>query len=135
MQKRIWLASGLSIFILFLSSACDGTFGIQTYDLNGKAVDVRANSSSTTWGSVLSGASVTLTNTSSGKSLSSRLDSKGSFSFSAVPVGRYRINASKAGWTFVPRIVDMSGLRGPCPTSLGYTPSSRHHLYHYRMAG
>jgi hypothetical protein len=93
---------------------------IQDYDVDGKAVNVQASRSDDTWGSVLSGTEVTLKDTSSGATYSSTVSSFGNFGFDGLPVGEYRMTASKSGWAFVPRVVEITGKEAQLPPLLGY---------------
>lgn len=97
---------------------------IQDYDVDGKAVNVQASKSDTTWGSVLSGTAVTLKDTSNGDTYNATVSSFGNFGFDGLPVGEYRMTASKSGWAFVPRVVDITGSEAQLPPLLGFQPVS-----------
>jgi len=124
MKRDLGTSLVLLISFSILFAACDVSVTVQekTFDVSGKALNVRADSASTTWGSVLAGTTVKLTDTISASVKTATVNSSGTYSFSELPVGRYQISAVKSGWVFVPRTLDISGASAVLPDLLGYQP-------------
>jgi Carboxypeptidase regulatory-like domain/TonB dependent receptor len=79
----------VSLGALFLCSACFAQF--DTGSIAGTVLDEQ--------GAAISGASITLTNTATGRLFSGNSNSDGGFVFSALPAGAYRIEVEKAGFS------------------------------------
>jgi hypothetical protein len=113
---------------LFLSS-CNISLGgsnsvSSTVSVYGKAVNVRASSDSTSWykDSTLSlvGSLVTISKIGGYTSKTTTVGSAGTYAFSGIEPGRYKISAVQTGWAFVPRNVEISGYASELPDLLGY---------------
>jgi len=74
----------------------------------------------------LAGATITLTNVyDATKSTSATVDSYGDWTASDVSSGKYRITGSKAGWTFIPKEIEITGILSSSEPILAFeTPSN-----------
>lgn len=72
----------------------------------------------------LIGSIITMTDQSSGKVLEGTVGSDGSYLIDGVGAGRYLVEGARDGWSFVPRVVDISGFLTSLPAMLAYeTPA------------
>lgn len=105
---------------------------IQTYDVNGKVVAVQAAGGSTEWwtqgGQSLAGATITARH-EDGATSTATVGSSGTYAFSKLKVGRYTIEGSSSGWTFVPRTVDVTGSDTTLPDLLAYYGADADTIY------
>lgn len=119
-MKTIKVPAFIAALALLVLSCEVTVTNIQTYDVSGTAVNVRADRDDTTWGSVLRGTVVTLTDTTSGSVRTATVNSGGTFGWDGLPVGEYRMTAEKSGWAFVPRLIELTGRTLVLPDLLGY---------------
>lgn len=126
--KKVLTLSIVAFAALSLSS-CDGFFsalGDALMSVDGSVVNARAAGASTEWykGSgteTLVGATVTLTNVkTSTQKYTGTVSSNGTYSISGVEPGRYKLEGTKSGWQFVPKVVDVSGFSNTLPNLLAY---------------
>jgi len=78
----------------------------------------------------LVGATITLTNQSStGADAYGTVASDGTFTLYDVEPGRYILSGKHTGWTFVPRLVDITGFMTTLPTVIAYPTASDSEIF------
>ncbi|OHD26803.1 MAG: hypothetical protein A2Y38_10770 [Spirochaetes bacterium GWB1_59_5] len=130
MKKIVRLSAiALLAFAAISMTGCD-LFGAVIASVSGKAVNAQAAGDATDFykndSITLVGASITLTNQSAdGEDAAGTVSSDGTFSILDVEPGRYILSGSRSGWTFVPRLVDITGFMTTLPTVIAYpTPTN-----------
>ncbi|HPB66667.1 MAG TPA: carboxypeptidase-like regulatory domain-containing protein, partial [Spirochaetales bacterium] len=111
--------------------SCDWLISAVVMGVNGKAVNVLAEVTSTTdeyWKGesssgaavTLQGATITFTSLKEGDSTtySTSVDSSGNWYLSGVSAGKYRITGSQTGWTFIPMDIEISGFMSEVTTDV-----------------
>ncbi len=96
-------------------------------DVNGYVLDARAEAGATEWW--VADATVTAhaesgTGFSATAAASAIVDSDGSYRLLNLPAGKYKITGEAAGYTFVPRYVDLSGDEMDLPPLIAYQSTS-----------
>jgi len=102
-------------FVSFIIASVSGSAVNALAD--GDAVEFYKGANNTT----LVGATITLTNQSTtGADASGTVASDGTFTLFNVEPGRYILSGQHTGWTFVPRLVDITGFMTTLPTVIAY---------------
>ena len=120
MKGSVLLVSVLAVFAL-LTAGCE-LFGLVA--VSGNVVNVQAPKDQTEYwkGSTsLEGATITMRSMDEdAKTYEGTVKADGTFNVGYVTPGRYEVTGSNSGWTFVPRIVDVSGFLNTIPPMMAY---------------
>ena len=138
-MKKLTLKAFLTVLLVFIAvfsfTGCD--FLLETIieglftTVDGTVVNAKATGDTTEYwkagDNTLEGASIKLYsyNKTSGSfsataDYSTTVSSTGSYSIAEVLVGKYKVVGEAAGWTFVPRVVDIAGEDVNLPTIMAY---------------
>lgn len=130
MKKTFKIAVLLVVSLMFLFSvSCELLLGI-LFSVSGNVVNVKATASGSQvtakdGTTTLTGTTVTFTNVKdASKTKTATVGSDGSYSLTDLSQGKYRISASKTGWTFIPiEEFDNNGLVATAPDLLAFPTS------------
>ena len=137
-MKKITLIAAISLLILFIAactlSVDDGTITLTLSNYTGKAVNVKAAGTTTSYWKVsntstetIEGATVNIygydktTGTySTTVTKTTTVGSDGTFTFASLEPNKYKLVGTKTDWTFVPRYVEITGSSATFPDLMAY---------------